>query len=700
MLNDDLEQGTVEEQPVAHVDLLAGKQEPTPEEESFLPQDKVVPPVKAPANLDEQASQFALALRDNTPFEARFNKYREQVKGSGQMASWSDVLLAEHRDKVAAADNQMKVAINAFDAQRATLMANIRKELEDNKHATTDPMKNPYEANRTTVSRAVEEVVAGADAVRFYQNIGSLDRAIGEAADQTALRNELLNAAAKAREGASILEWAQYVAGGFLIFADDVSLSRKIEKVTGQFFPNVWEATVALRDYIQNLSPEARKSVLNSIINDEYGFTGDNKARKSVFLEAMAGLSREDYQANVALNLLGVGDFVALAKGIHLLAKKGVASRTLAGSAGPDAAGKIVADDLANGTKLSGLNDAELVSQAIAGGRNPFEVAPALTEKLSPAVQKQLRDNYNTLLRETLSKLDSSGMNPEEIQNAASQIRSMWMPDNNPRVAAVQWGEASSNGQEMLVALKRPNGTYYMTKEAAERAIKDEGLTNAVPVRARDLDAHLQTRVDNVVESTPFQKQIVFHGGHLFDEFDIARIGTGQGGSALGRGFSFSSKKELATKYAAKYGGSPTLYTVDIPDEAVANMLLWDKPLSQQPEAVRQAIQRLPRETREKITQPSMLSGYSVEPSGSAIYNRLSEYFAGGRKSDSFSNQANFGQRDASLELMDAGIPGIRYLDQGSRGAGSGTMNTVVFDENLIKILEENGMPVRGLLSD
>ena len=34
-------------------------------------------------------------------------------------------------------------------------------------------------------------------------------------------------------------------------------------------------------------------------------------------------------------------------------------------------------------------------------------------------------------------------------------------------------------------------------------------------------------------------------------------------------------------------------------------------------------------------------------------------------------------------KLASLGIPGIRYLDQGSRGAGDGTRNFVIFDENL-----------------
>jgi hypothetical protein len=51
-------------------------------------------------------------------------------------------------------------------------------------------------------------------------------------------------------------------------------------------------------------------------------------------------------------------------------------------------------------------------------------------------------------------------------------------------------------------------------------------------------------------------------------------------------------------------------------------------------------------------------------------------------------------QEFAAKALRDAGIPGIRYLDAGSRGAG-GTSNYVVFDDALIDILTRNGVPVK-----
>ena len=50
---------------------------------------------------------------------------------------------------------------------------------------------------------------------------------------------------------------------------------------------------------------------------------------------------------------------------------------------------------------------------------------------------------------------------------------------------------------------------------------------------------------------------------------------------------------------------------------------------------------------------------------------------------------------DSSNTLKDAGIPGIRYLDQGSRGAGQGSYNYVVFDDSIPKIVKRNGKPIK-----
>jgi hypothetical protein len=67
--------------------------------------------------------------------------------------------------------------------------------------------------------------------------------------------------------------------------------------------------------------------------------------------------------------------------------------------------------------------------------------------------------------------------------------------------------------------------------------------------------------------------------------------------------------------------------------------------------------------------------------SGKAIYEMLA--FKNGRGDD-----RSAGDKAASLALRDAGIPGHRYLDGGSRADGDGSYNYVIYDEAAVSVLE------------
>ena len=150
------------------------------------------------------------------------------------------------------------------------------------------------------------------------------------------------------------------------------------------------------------------------------------------------------------------------------------------------------------------------------------------------------------------------------------------------------------------------------------------------------------------------------------------------------------------------------LYTIDLPDPAIARMLDWDKPLSQQPDIVKSINPQSLGLTYKQLengnhafvnsegkiignlqkggTQESFTKNWTedvLRGTGSDLYRQLGQGMEGGPK--------------VSSALRQAGIPGIRYLDQGSRGAGTGTSNFVVFpgEEDLLRILSVNG----GLLS-
>jgi hypothetical protein len=161
------------------------------------------------------------------------------------------------------------------------------------------------------------------------------------------------------------------------------------------------------------------------------------------------------------------------------------------------------------------------------------------------------------------------------------------------------------------------------------------------------------------------------------------------------------------------------LYTVDL-DVDDADLLDWDKPLSEQSEKVQQALAK---------------ARGDIEDWKSAFRNPQSA-LAGRRGEAAYSDVMLARKTDmkgASQALLEAGIPGIRYLDGGS-GSNSSvwkdgnqwavtfadpsagqsttrrfpnekearafdaslerTYNYVIFDENLIKIKAENGQPV------
>lgn len=230
----------------------------------------------------------------------------------------------------------------------------------------------------------------------------------------------------------------------------------------------------------------------------------------------------------------------------------------------------------------------------------------------------------------------------------------------------------------------------------------------------------------------------VFHGSpHKFSKFDASKIGTGEGAQAYGHGLYMAEAPEVAQYYArmdspfaaagtkgpaatiaalAKIDGgsnpvkflrdnyasqvkqwgkadvdaaiasleSGNLYKVDLPDEQIAKMLDWDKPLSQQPEAV----QKLAKEYG--LTKNASGTG---EAKGSYIYQTIANRMA----QPPFNEKSPYssGAPIASDKLKELGIPGIRYLDQGSRGKG-GTSNFVVFpgEESKLRIMEVNGKPV------
>jgi len=275
---------------------------------------------------------------------------------------------------------------------------------------------------------------------------------------------------------------------------------------------------------------------------------------------------------------------------------------------------------------------------------------------------------------------------------------------------------------------------------AQQRADIDAALTmgqNGIQIGDREAFERQMAQVPNLMGLT------AYHGTPhtIKGKFDISKVGTGEGAQAYGHGMYFAENPAVAKEYqkmlrgpestaqhylelyktpesaisAIQYEIKPNLtaeakkhsldaievlksgkelkgnlYKVDIPDADIPNMLDWDKPLSQQPTSVQNWLKDPYNAYREKLTAKDVGGN---EPTGSLIYNRLQELMSEGKKSDVFANQANLGALNASRELADYGITGVRYLDEGSRSLGKGTSNFVVFEPSNVKILEKNSKP-------
>ncbi len=188
------------------------------------------------------------------------------------------------------------------------------------------------------------------------------------------------------------------------------------------------------------------------------------------------------------------------------------------------------------------------------------------------------------------------------------------------------------------------------------------------------------------------------------------------------RNFMSDKGREAAKRYdelmdarEAVVSAPGTLYKLDIPDADVAKYLDWDKPLSEQPKSVREALANMVSVSaadRKQITKEikavkARLNDPWVQRSGGTeMKNKLKEQLQELKAvllDDSLTGEefyagavAGLGGREAASEaLRKAGIPGLKYFDGMSRDGGEGTRNYVTWDQDVLdrsKVLERDGV--------
>lgn len=128
------------------------------------------------------------------------------------------------------------------------------------------------------------------------------------------------------------------------------------------------------------------------------------------------------------------------------------------------------------------------------------------------------------------------------------------------------------------------------------------------------------------------------------------------------------------------------------------HLLDWDAPYEQQP----QNIQDLFAQTHESVVnkrtgiREGLRQKFAAQGKVAPIREQMSP-ITGQQLYDQIASELN--SRELASKYIDQqGIPGIRYLDQGSRSAGEGTRNYVMFDDQFPEIVSRNGVSLSDLL--
>ena len=136
------------------------------------------------------------------------------------------------------------------------------------------------------------------------------------------------------------------------------------------------------------------------------------------------------------------------------------------------------------------------------------------------------------------------------------------------------------------------------------------------------------------------------------------------------------------------------MYEVDV-NANPADFMDWDAAMSAQPMAVQNALAPMVTSRLDALEAAGQRGRQMAVEKGLPDFtpksrDRLYQEMRGG----DIIGAARMDQLPGEVEnmLSGAGVPGIRYLDDGTVGGGKGSRNYVVFDENLINIVRKYGV--------
>jgi hypothetical protein len=365
---------------------------------------------------------------------------------------------------------------------------------------------------------------------------------------------------------------------------------------------------------------------------------------------------------------------------------------------------------------------------------------PTLAEALSQ--EKPVYGYYPHLNPKVANKPDT--LNTPEARGKVAEALLSVAPGSGEAMSARDAWNASGRAGEALTA-----GNYGQA--ASEYGNLATALLGAVPgagVIARGtkrgaewMNRNLPEGVNRLADAlAPKNSQDTlyaipaWHGSpHDFDKFDMSKVGAGEGAQVYGHGLYFAESPEVAKSYrdalgkwsvAGKETDDPMLGTfarakldgeLDQSEAHQRNMIrVYTEKLNGYEAAGEYGNATTARimidDANDNLARIQAVRNADVSKGGKLYHteldvepedlldwdkplNQQSENVAAKLKgilksTDGMPKEWIESSPGAEQRLREAGIPGIRYLDQFSRGA-EGTRNYVIFDDNLVKILNK-----------
>ena len=210
----------------------------------------------------------------------------------------------------------------------------------------------------------------------------------------------------------------------------------------------------------------------------------------------------------------------------------------------------------------------------------------------------------------------------------------------------------------------------------------------------------------------PVNGLLAYHGSpHSFDRFDINKMGSGEGNQQYGRASHPQAGNEATARHyrdllsapdlSRPSGSSGHMYQVQIAADP-EHFLDWDRPLNEQHPVVQDAHRSILEPYRQQLMNDFLPSWREPTPEEIAETNSQASATIGAlRGGQAYGKIGLHDPVAASQSLQASGVPGLRYLDAGSRdGSGSGSdpsHNFVVFNDQNLQILKKYGIAGLGI---